>query len=73
MRKLAAVAIAGSLQEAGDRRFAFMRLPPGQWRSARTTPSNVCMRVQATDQDAARLLEERRHANDYQWHTEYLR
>ena len=21
----------------------------------------------------ARLLEERRHANDYQWHTEYLR
>ena len=45
MRKLAAVAIAGSLQEAGDRRFAFMRLPPGQWRSARTTPSGGGSRI----------------------------
>ena len=33
MRKLAAVAIAGSLQEAGDRRFAFMR-PPPLWKNS---------------------------------------
>jgi len=30
-------AVADSLQEAGDRLFAFTRLPPGQWRSIRTT------------------------------------
>src|SRR6202521_2686044 len=30
-------AIADSLQEAGDRLFTFARLPPTQWRSARTT------------------------------------
>jgi transposase-like protein len=30
-------AVADSLQEAGDRLFAFTRLPPSQWRSVRTT------------------------------------
>jgi putative transposase len=30
-------AVAESLQEAGDRLFTFTRLPPMQWRSARTT------------------------------------
>jgi transposase-like protein len=30
-------AVADSLQEAGDRLFTFMRLPLGQWHSARTT------------------------------------
>ncbi len=30
-------AVATSLEEAGDRLFAFLRLPSGQWRSARTT------------------------------------
>ena len=30
-------AVADSLQEAGDRLFSFTRLPPGQWRSVRTT------------------------------------
>jgi putative transposase len=30
-------AVAASLQEAGDRLFTFTRLPPSQWRSARTT------------------------------------
>ena len=30
-------AVADSLEEAGDRLFAFTRLPPTQWRSARTT------------------------------------
>jgi putative transposase len=30
-------AVADSLEEAGDNLFAFARLPPGQWRSARTT------------------------------------
>jgi putative transposase len=30
-------AVADSLEEAGDRLFAFARLPPSQWKSARTT------------------------------------
>jgi putative transposase len=30
-------AVADSLAEAGDRLFSFTRLPPGQWRSVRTT------------------------------------
>jgi putative transposase len=30
-------AVADSLEEAGDQLFAFSRLPPSQWRSARTT------------------------------------
>ncbi len=30
-------AVADSLEEAGDRLFTFTRLPPTQWRSARTT------------------------------------
>jgi transposase-like protein len=30
-------AVANSLEEAGERLFAFTRLPPGQWRSVRTT------------------------------------
>ena len=29
--------MATSLEEAGDRLFSFLRLPPSQWRSARTT------------------------------------
>ena len=29
--------MAASLEEAGDRLFAFLRLPPSQWKSARTT------------------------------------
>ncbi len=29
--------VADSLEEAGERLFAFTRLPPGQWRSVRTT------------------------------------
>ena len=30
-------AVADSLEEAGERLFAFARLPPSQWKSARTT------------------------------------
>ena len=30
-------AVADSLAEAGDKLFAFTRLPPSQWKSARTT------------------------------------
>jgi putative transposase len=30
-------AVVASLEEAGDRLFTFIRLPPSQWRSARTT------------------------------------
>ncbi len=30
-------AVGDSLEEAGDRLFTFTRLPPTQWRSARTT------------------------------------
>ena len=29
--------VATSLEEAGERLFSFLRLPPSQWRSARTT------------------------------------
>lgn len=29
--------VADSLEEAGDRLFSFLRLPPAQWKSARTT------------------------------------
>ena len=48
-------AVADSLQEAGDRLFTFTRLPPSQWKSARTTNANraVARGVQATHQDAA--------------------
>ena len=34
--RLRCPAVATSLEEAGDRLFAFLRLPPCQWRSART-------------------------------------
>jgi putative transposase len=30
-------AVAYSLEEAGDRLFTFVRMPPSQWRSVRTT------------------------------------
>jgi transposase-like protein len=39
--------VADCLEEAGDRLFTFTRLPPSQWRSARTTNaigSSGCMR-----------------------------
>ena len=36
-RKAKCRAVADSLEEAGDRLFTFTRLPPGQWKSARTT------------------------------------
>ena len=35
--RLKHAAVANSLEEAGDRLFTFTRLPPSQWRSARTT------------------------------------
>ena len=35
--RLRCPAVAASLEEAGDRLFAFLRLPSSQWRSARTT------------------------------------
>ena len=35
--RLRCPAVAASLEEAGDRSFAFLRLPPSQWKSARTT------------------------------------
>ena len=35
--RLRCPAVAVSLEEAGDRLFAFLRLPPSQWKSARTT------------------------------------
>ena len=46
-------AVSDSLEEAGDRLFTFTRLPPSQWKSARTT--NAIERaprgVQAPDQN----------------------
>ena len=35
--RLRCPAVATSLEEAGDRLFAFLRLPPSQWKSTRTT------------------------------------
>ncbi len=35
--RLKCPAVATSLEEAGDRLFAFLRLPPSQWKSTRTT------------------------------------
>ena len=35
--RLRCPAVAASLEEAGDRLFAFLRLPPSRWKSARTT------------------------------------
>ena len=35
--RLRCPAVADSLEEAGERLFAFTRLPPSQWKSARTT------------------------------------
>ena len=35
--RLRCPAVAASLEESGDRLFAFLRLPPSQWKSARTT------------------------------------
>ena len=35
--RLKCPAVAASLEEAGDRLFAFLRLPQSQWKSARTT------------------------------------
>jgi putative transposase len=35
--RLRCPAVATSLEEAGDRLFAFLRLPPSQWKSVRTT------------------------------------
>jgi putative transposase len=35
--RLRCPAVATSLEEAGDRLFAFLHLPPSQWKSARTT------------------------------------
>jgi transposase-like protein len=45
-------AVADSLEEAGARLFSFTRLPPEQWKSARTTNAIERLHeVQATDQD----------------------
>src|SRR5205814_5849389 len=38
--RLKCKAVADSLEEAGDRLFTFTRLPPSQWKSARTTDEN---------------------------------
>ena len=35
--RLKCKAVSDSLEEAGDRLFTFTRLPPSQWKSARTT------------------------------------
>jgi len=42
--RLRCPAMAASLEEAGGRLFAFLRLPPSQWKSARTT--NAIERLQ---------------------------
>ena len=41
--RLKCKAVADSLEEAGDRLFTFTRLPPSQWKSARTTNAIECL------------------------------
>ncbi len=41
--RLRCPAVATSLEEAGDRLFTFLRLPPSQWKSARTTNAIECL------------------------------
>ena len=45
--KLRCRAVADSLEEAGERLFTFLRYPPEQWRSLRTTDEidkrNCCL------------------------------
>src|SRR5688500_13713049 len=64
--RLKCQAVADSLEEAGDKLFTFTRLPPGQWKSARTT--NAVERLhegakhcfaQAPDQDPDRAAQRR--------------
>ncbi len=40
-RRLRCRGVADSLEEAGDRLFTFLRYPPGQWKSLRTTNAIV--------------------------------
>ena len=47
-------AVADSLEEAGERLFAFTRLPSSQWKSARTTPQHEMM---------GRVLEPQSHSH----------
>ena len=49
-------AVADSLEEAGDKLFTFTRLPPSQWKSARTTNAveRLARGVQAADQNPNR-------------------
>jgi len=59
-------AVAGSLEEAGDKLFTFTRFPPGQWKSTRT--SNTIERLheefkrRIKNPDRAALRRKRRHA-----------
>ena len=57
-------AVADSLEEAGERLFAFTRLPPSQWKSARSHHRTVARGVQTPDQDpdCAAVRRNRRHA-----------
>jgi putative transposase len=57
-------AVADSLEEAGERLFTFTRLPPSQWKSARTRHRAIARGIQAPDQDADRVAvgRDRRHA-----------
>jgi len=62
--RLRCPAVATSLEEAGNRLFSFVRLPPSQWRSARTT--NAIERLHEDfklhqDTDRTALGRNRRH------------
>src|ERR1700693_947639 len=47
-------AVADSLEEAGDRLFSFTRLPPSQWRSARTTNTIEGMHEESSEESKPR-------------------
>ena len=63
--KLRCRPVAASLEEAGERLFTFLRDPPGQWRSLRTTmPSSGCTRSSSggSRRNACCPAPDRRHA-----------
>jgi hypothetical protein len=63
--KLKHLAVADSLEEAGERLFTFTRLPPSQWRVyAPPMQSSVCTKSSSEDQDANRAAIRRRHRRD---------
>ena len=57
--RLRCAAVAASLEEAGERLFAFLRLPSCQWRSARTTNA-ISTGISTTSSTPTTLADDRK-------------